>query len=325
MDYNKEIDYSSLKTFIDCRRKFFYQYILHLRSESPSIHLIFGSAWHYGLEVVYNIMKEDPKALKLAIDCREISTKAFTNYWKVEGEEHFGHLDTYPKNPGNASNMYNSYWNKFFIMDRSMTVFGVEMPFTLLLKSGVSYIGRMDLVMKEFDKIFVIDHKTSSIISKITASEYEASLQTKGYLTAIQAHVDTLPRIIYRTARCQKGSTETEQFEVFINKAMNERFLQDVNWWSEQVKNEVAAYNAYMLDYHATGKPVDFRSYFPAFHGSYSASCTAFFSLCPYYDICAEANNPLHYAEHAPTGYKFEEWNPADHEAKITKKLKEIT
>ena len=48
------LDSTKIQSFMDCPRGFFFSYILGWRKEEPSIHLIFGSAWHDAMEHLAN-------------------------------------------------------------------------------------------------------------------------------------------------------------------------------------------------------------------------------------------------------------------------------
>jgi CRISPR/Cas system-associated exonuclease Cas4 (RecB family) len=46
------LDATKLQTYMRCPRKFFFNYVLGWKSEIPSNHLVFGSAWHMAMEVL---------------------------------------------------------------------------------------------------------------------------------------------------------------------------------------------------------------------------------------------------------------------------------
>ncbi len=50
---NQVPDHSYLSTLLECLRKFFYQYVLNLKSKEESLRLLAGTAMHKGLEVLY--------------------------------------------------------------------------------------------------------------------------------------------------------------------------------------------------------------------------------------------------------------------------------
>ena len=154
MNYNEIIDYSSLSTYIDCPRKFLFNYIMHFRPKRKSIHLVFGSAWHYGLEVVYKRLQHDPDSLTI-IDATELSIVSFNNLWKIESDGKFPDEDIiFPKSPGHAANMYHEYWSQYLDSDQQeKKIISVESPFNINLGkfhlSLPDYIGRTDLILEK--------------------------------------------------------------------------------------------------------------------------------------------------------------------------------
>jgi hypothetical protein len=206
MNYLEKIDYSSLSTYMDCPRKFLFQYMMHLRSQGKSIHLVFGSCWHYGLEVTYNLLKENPNIS--VMDATISSVKAFNKLWELDGAPIWKDEDLiFPKSPGHAANMYKAYWERFLNSDQKRQVVAVEAPFVIDLSSyqkGLpNYIGRIDLILADGSGIEIVDHKTAKAVYKVTPQIFEVSFQTDGYLTAGRIFYDAIPKITYRVALCQ--------------------------------------------------------------------------------------------------------------------------
>ena len=44
------LDSTKIKAYLECPRKFFYEYVVGWRSIEPNIHLEFGKAWHLAME-----------------------------------------------------------------------------------------------------------------------------------------------------------------------------------------------------------------------------------------------------------------------------------
>jgi hypothetical protein len=54
-------------------------------------------------------------------------------------------------------------------------------------------------------------------------------------------------------------------------------------------------------------------------------ACTAFFTQCPYYNLCRLRNKPLSWFDKAPQGYTHDEWDPDTHEEGIKTRLAEAS
>ena len=46
-------DGSKIKAYMECPRRYFYEYVLGWREDRPSNHLFFGSAWHEAMAHMY--------------------------------------------------------------------------------------------------------------------------------------------------------------------------------------------------------------------------------------------------------------------------------
>ncbi len=310
MDYTKRIDYSSLSCYLDCPRKFLFQYMLHMRSTQPNIDLTFGSAWHYGLEMAYKGLQRDT-ALTTG-DLTEISRQALNTYWKVAGEPHFPDSDAiFPKSPGHAASMYSHYWELYHQEDSAKEIVGVELPFSLPIHNDIHYIGRLDLVLKNEDQVQIIDHKTGKAVYAISLAGYESSLQTDGYLTVGKLYFDKLPTMTYSLALCQKSKIAFDRFDILKRDQSTERFLDDLAFHIQTLTTNIEIMNnelPFLRD--KVANPV-------AFKRNPGYACTQFFRKCQFFDLCMMRNNPYLWKDSPPQGYIIEEWDPSTHEAKI--------
>ena len=323
MNYNERIDYSSLSTYLECPRKFFFQYVLHFRSSKPSIHLVFGSCWHYGLEETYrDIAAGRPMT---AAGARDISVKHFNRLWELEGAPHFDPDLVYPKAPGRAADMYNKYWKEYLDEDSQKKIIGVEIPFTINLglinDSLPDYIGRMDLVFEHKDEsIEIVDHKTASSINAVTPVSFQASMQTDGYLTAGHMFFDKIPSMTYSVALCQKTKIAFERFTFQKRMSALDRFILDISAHAESIQEDLALYETELCLEECKDRTYCMKS----FRRKSGYACTQFFSACPYFDLCQNRNNPATWADKPPQGYSVNEWDPATHEAQLKERLETI-
>ncbi len=325
MNYREKIDYSSLSTYMDCPRKFLFQYVMHLRGAGKSIHLVFGSCWHYGLEKAYLELQQD--STLSSMDLTIISVKAFNALWDLDGAPTWKDEDIiFPKSPGHASNMYKSYWERHRKLDteNDRKVVAVEAPFVIDLTSYrpdfPNYIGRIDLILSAPDDgIEIIDHKTAKSVYKVSPQIFESSFQTDGYLTAGRLFYNKIPSITYRIALCQKNKIDFHPITVNKRSSAIDHFLVNLTQiissilddldWLEQDKEQCTS-------------RTDILQSFRRCPGN---ACTAFFTQCPYYNLCRLRNNPLAWFDKAPQGYHHDEWDPDLHEAGIKSRLAEAS
>lgn len=322
MDYTERLDYSSLSTYLSCPREFLFQYIMNLRISGKSIHLVFGSCWHYGLESTYLLLMENPSLS--VMDCTVNSIKAFNKLWDLDGKPHWKDEDIiFPKSPGHAANMYKAYWERFLQSDAiERKVIAVEAPFTIDLSvygnKLPSYVGRLDLVLSDGrDGIEIIDHKTAKALYKTTPQTFEMSFQTDGYLTAGRIYYDKIPAITYRLALCQKSKIDFPPITINKRSTAIDHFLANLIHYSNEIKRNLILLEEDKVN--CTNR-TDVLKSFPRSPGY---SCTTFSSTCAYYDICRLRNNPLLWLNRAPQGFHYNEWDPEKHDADIKKRLVE--
>lgn len=317
MDYTEKIDYSSLSTYMGCPRKFLFQYMMHLRPRGNSIHLVFGSCWHYGLEESYNLLKKDPTVS--AMDLTITSIKAFNKLWELDGAPLWKDEDLiFPKSPGHAANMYKPYWDRFLKIDNKQ-ILAVEAPFAIDLSHYGDhlprYIGRIDLIVKDGDGIEIIDHKTAKCIYKITPQVFENSFQTDGYLTAGRLFYDKIPKITYRVALCQKSKIDFQPITISKRASSLDHFLHDLVFYLTKIQNDIAQLQDDKIE--CTNRSDLLNS----FYRCYGQACTSFMSPCTYFDLCRLRNNPLQWMDKAPQGFHYDEWDPDLHDEKMRKRL----
>jgi hypothetical protein len=322
MDYREKIDYSSLSTYLSCPRKFLYQYLLHLRNPRPSIHLVFGSCWHYGLEVVYLAELEDPNidpatATKIAID-------AFNLLWSIEGAPHWKDEDTiFPKSPGQAANVYYEYFQRFLKNDqRRSKIMAVESSFAIHIALELpNYIGRFDLLRTIIKNghLKIIDHKTTNALYKTAGSDFEMNFQTIGYLTAARLYYDSIPSIEYTSAIFRQAGTEFVRYTINKRVQATNQFLHELKFYMKEIIHNLDIFEDDKL------ACLDKTDLLNCFHRRPGLGCTAFFKNCDYFDLCKLRNNPLLWLDKPPQGYRIDEWDPELHEASLKQKIKEAS
>lgn len=326
MDYNKEIDFSSLDTFLSCPRKFMFKYIMNLQPTGPpSLDLIFGSCWHYGMELAMKHLKDVDSAAE-PTTLTDLAWEGFNKLWAAEAAPWFSSDACFPKNPGRAADMFHKFFSEWqhFYADPKTQILGVEEPFTIHLDAlsnyghhYPNYIGRLDLVLIRDERtVEIVDHKTAKFANDTTFNGYTMSLQTDGYLTAGHMFYDSLPLITYNVALCQKTKMDFHQFQISRRSAAIDRFIDDLIAHTTAIRNNLTLF-------HEEKASQRDKLYNPrCFRRTPGYACTMYFRKCEYFDICLSRNNPLLWAEEPPQGYEFQEWHPDNIDPK--KKLEEI-
>ena len=307
---------------MECPRKFLFQYIFHFRG-GKNIHLVFGSCWHYGKEVVYQHIQAGEKlTIKSAT---QLAVSAFNKLWLIEGAKAFPNEDLiFPKSPGHAANVYYKYWTRYLEEDQKHQILAVESPFALDLSQHTpglpNYIGRLDLVQikKRINSLLITDHKTTKAIYSTTLSGFEMSLQTAGYMIAGYMYYDRIPEMMYNIALFQKTDIKFQRYTINKRKLELEQYFEDICYHVQNILIELTILKS---DLQTCLKRNDIIN---CFRRNPGYACTTFASPCSYKQICTMRNNPLLWQARPPKGFIINEWDPDTHEADMKRKLKEV-
>lgn len=293
------IDSSKLSAFMDCPRRFFYEYVLGWRSENKNNHLIFGHAWHKAMEHMLLHGYSQPEILR----AYELFELDYRQHFGPETDELYE-----PKSPFNAFRALAAYALQYA---SDMYEFGTkytEIGGRIMLSDKYHLHFRMDSVNETKDKMpMSLEHKTTGSASRQWADQWSLSLQVGTYthvlkcmfpdaetvLVVVNGTVFQKTKIDFKRVNCYKRD---QHMQVWLNNTLS---------WIEQVRNE----------YQCLANCTDDDSVMLAFPMN-TGSCTKYFG-CPYHVYCCAWPNPLQRCEDPPTGIIIEHWNPMDEEVKL--------
>ncbi len=158
-----QIDYTQASTLIDCPQKYYIKFILGLQKASvdtTNIDIRFGQTVHSGLELFY---KEKSK---------EDITKTFDDFIDVEGEE--------SKTKANGIELLNAYIEHYKNKDKDMQILDVETKDSYSI-DDITYIVKVDTIIKLNDNIYVLEHKTAKNIAYNYFDKFSPNMQMTGY------------------------------------------------------------------------------------------------------------------------------------------------
>ena len=171
MGQMKQVSYSQYSQYTSCPWKWKLNYIDRLREFKGNVHTIFGSAMHDVLQTYLTVMYNDTIKMADALPLDEMLLYRMKQYYievmennggeviceQVEMEEFYVHglaiLEWFKKKRG-------AYFNK-----RGYELVGIEVPIQYELDGGITFIGFMDVVLKDTvrDRYKIIDIKTSTM------------------------------------------------------------------------------------------------------------------------------------------------------------------
>lgn len=212
------LSYTSVETYLDCPRKYYYNYIANLREEAVGSALIFGNAIDKALNAMI-LKKEDYKEVfeksisKQEINGKEedLSISTLVRYSKSDLTEEPTKEDleflNQKKNPGWVSLRRKGYLlleaYEQQVLPKIKKVIDVQKFIYLNNDDGDQFIGFVDLICEwEDGRVIVFDHKTSSI--KYPDDSVKNSKQLATYLIAT-------------------GQTHTVSGYIVLNKKLNKR------------------------------------------------------------------------------------------------------
>ena len=117
-------DSTKINSFMECQRRYFYNYVLGWTKDSDSVHLRFGEAMHSALHYLYSNLKEissNPASTKYLLTALEHFMRVYTKYYTVEEYE-----ANEPKGPIGAAETLEAYMIEVLPDDYSLEVLDTE-------------------------------------------------------------------------------------------------------------------------------------------------------------------------------------------------------
>jgi hypothetical protein len=298
------IDSSKLQTFMECPRLYFYKYILGWTSDAPRHDLIFGEAFHAGLETLYThgFGKDSLELAKLTME--DLYSESF-------GEEAADIY--YPKSIGNAKEALELYVRTYSDEFRRYEVIQlpdgspfVEVAGYVPIGDGLRLHFRIDTGLRDLSTglCFPLEHKTASRGGAMWLDQWPLSMQVGTYTHAFyclfppeEVYGARVNGIIFlkrgtEFMRCPCSKTPT-QMEVWRSTA---------NITAAEIVENTSILQA-NVEY------LSALAVLPVFPLR-PVSCTRW-GTCAFHDYCMSWANPLTRCEEPPMGFHQEFWNPA--------------
>lgn len=200
-DKMKTLSYSRARAFMNCRQRYAWQYLHHIRPKDDAQPLNFGRAIHAALESFYKYRNESA-AMDAIRDCKlgdQDETKAlvlFAAYLQRYGSDAL--FDIIDVEKEFTAPIYNPDTNR---PSRTWTL-----------------AGRVDAVIRRDDGIFIVEHKTATVIDAAYISRVTIDLQIATYAVALsRIYGEPIAGCIYNIIKkpmhqMRKGETD-EEFE----------------------------------------------------------------------------------------------------------------
>lgn len=172
IDYKtqKSVSFSQFSQYSTCKHQWALNYVHSLQEYSPSIHTVFGTAFHETvqswLQVLYN--KTIKKAEELDLD--QILLEQMRSVYKKEkgniNNKDFTTADEMKEfyQDGRAILKHLASKRGLYFSKKGVYLAGIEVPLVVELRENVYFKGFIDIVLydQDLDKFTLIDLKTST-------------------------------------------------------------------------------------------------------------------------------------------------------------------
>jgi hypothetical protein len=296
-------DNTRISAFRQCPRKYYFRHVRDWRPAEPAIGPTFGIAWHKAMDTVWmyhSLPKEE--LISIAIDSWRAEMKEFP----IDSPEF---ALEYIQNEGTLREMLDNYIVARRNLLAEIQLIHAERPFAVPLdETGkLFYVGRLDKVFKRGEKIYVIDHKTTSQYKKdggfrtTWIESFGVDSQIDGYLYA--AHL--LYGEQFKGVWVDGALVHKTVHDKFIIIPIERQFAM-LDQWLAEIRVVITTIEAHLTvreRFRQLDTP-ELGGFFPR----NSNSCWHY-GLCTYYDICRFIPNPEEIRE-VPKGFIVEKWEP---------------
>lgn len=249
-----------LQDFRRCETYFYWKYPRALEPKTKAPALIFGTAVHLALAEWYTSMKQgegfDQRLSKAML--------VFRDAMESEREQYFDE-QKYGDDLVRGQILLQSYAVEY--PNETWEVLAVEEPLEYVFPNGDVFTGRVDLVVKANDRIYIVDHKTTGWSMTSLSRYLQVSDQATGYIWLWNVS-KPLPvhGIIFNILRQYKTSNEFRQVLVMKTDEDIERFKRESAKTLNQIAEAVSDPNTVWV--HNTN------------------SCFLYNRACPFIELC---------------------------------------
>lgn len=304
------LDSTKIQCFQDCPRRFFYEYILGWRQDTPNVHLSFGSAWHEAMEVLMLALHADTRigytdtAVAAAFHAFMLVYQEALDYDPAMGLD----CGKDPANARRALEMYAKTWSR----DNFETLF-TEVAGTVPLTEDRLIHFKMDGIVRDKDGLWGYEHKTAGKAYNSWREKWAIITQVGTYCYAMYcmygdeaAGVMVNGAILRKPTKTAPNNNEMIRVPIRKNKAQIADWLWTTQHWLQQLDWNFDALTRCSQD-------DDVLMAFP----KNPTSCTKF--GCAHPGLCASVPNPLRRAGSPPPGYTVRHWDPRVEQDERTK------
>jgi len=291
------VDSTKLSTYIECPRKFFYNYVLGWVSDRANNHLVFGSAVHEAMELLYKRGFDSDNV----IDAFQSFLKTYRFDFPEETDELFE-----PKTPARFMDLLLKYCQDYHNDLDLYEVLFTEIAGSVSLDGYFKLYFKMDTILRDraTNMKFSLEHKTKQgPIDRQWRMDFPLGTQVGTYTHALYC---LFPMHEVRGVMINGlGMKKTKAHLFELERLPIWKTLEQMQAWQITTAYYMTEMERDFERLSVEQSESDIMLSFPVRH----TSCTKFFG-CPYHDFCCAWPNPIHRCDSPPFGFKTFFWNP---------------
>ncbi len=325
------IDWSSIEGFLHCNRLAKYR-LVDSRIPHPGIALVFGAAMHAALEVWYkhynNTFPDAAKLQEILLLCKTAIDQAFAEHpsstmgqdyrtsdycytcflqyishpeikdermkpAELDGQQLVEFSFSLPLDTAEVDPRVFTHYGYGVLTDNAELEQSAAAAFKDL-PCVIEWSGIIDMVADSGGEHWLVDHKTTSILSNDFFDSFEIAMQPVGYVSAARQalpHLD-IKGFIVNVLACRKPTKTGTAFEP------HRRRYQYEQWHFDEWKADaLGLIQEFLSNLHS--------NFFP----KKTAWCAGKYGMCRYFPVCSM--NPDHRSAILQSGeYVDNTWNP---------------
>lgn len=295
------IDSTKLQTYMDCPRKFFYEYLLGWRSARPNNHLIFGAAIHLALEHILLHGYRQQTILE--------SFDIFNNHYRSHFDPSTDPIYS-PKTPDRFFLMMQEYLQKYSDDHELYHVYKTEFGGTVQLSDHHSLTFKMDTILQELSSGLYLsfEHKTKggNYIDRSYEIDHKMGVQVGTYTHVLNAlfHPTNVSCVIINCMCFKKTKSPSfilQRFPIFLTNEEMYIWLETTKSWLDRLESDLQHLST-------ETDSQDIMKSFPC----NGRNCSKYGSVCAYQPLCMSWSNPLQHLHHRPIDMEVSFWNPLE-------------
>ena len=292
------LDSSKLATFLECPRKYFFEYVLAWRTDAPNNHLIFGQAWHDAMEHLLLYGYSDNSIF----DAYDKFLATYRKEFPEDSDELYA-----PKTPMNALKALGKYTEHYTRDLDEFEVLYTEIAGTVPITEDQVLHFRLDSICRDIARgyYFSLEHKTGSRLSRFWTDQWPLAVAIGTYTHVLYCLYpgEEIYGVKINGTFFQKTKIGLQRVPIRKTLEQMQQWMWNVVWWADQIAWQFETLMA-------CSENDEVLMAFP----QNPTSCTKYFG-CPYHDFCLAWPNPLQHCDEPPTGMKIEYWDPTEREA----------